>query len=192
MNMKCFFYVFCLMSNFMPAMDRIAIISQTLKMCQQEAEQLSKKIYLGKFQNSTGTDVVATFESPNGLKSIQLKADDPKSQILTIYHLNNLIKLTQLKGKPDYIGGVNFQISNNGHPYKQMSLSSFDLYLSLSYSENKFFAASFFCSQNYSKLDLNMVNTPHGIIIDGTIAGDYFSQSKVECRAVKNELLELK
>lgn len=168
-------------------MDRVAIILQTLKTRQEEAEKLSKKIYLGKFQNSTHDDVIVKFESPNGAKIIPLQV----TSIPTIYYLNELIKLTQLKGKPNYLATITVEkLLPKDDQYKQMSF-----HVSLDY-ENKFFAVSVFppipYCQKSSGLELSMVNTPYGIIIDGEIAGDCFSDSKVACRAAKNDLRELK
>lgn len=130
-------------------------------------------------QNKSSEDVVVSFQTPEGKKSFSLKATMGKQ----VVYLNELIKLTQLKGKPEYLASLMVEKqTGQDDPYRQMTI-----FLALNCSSGKSFNATTFPPiQGHTRtscLNLDEIQTSQCIAIDAIIAGDRFMDSTVTCRS---------
>ncbi len=173
MNIKYVIIVSCFASSYITAMD----LTADLQAKKEQAAKLSKKIYVGCLENKSSDDVVVSFQTPEGKKSFPLKATTGRQVVL----LNELIKLTQLKGKPDYMASLEVQKqTGEDDPYKQMII-----YLSLNFTSSKSFNVTTFPPiqghTNTSSLNVDEIKKSEKIFVDAIIAGDRFMDSEVTC-----------
>lgn len=178
MSIKYLILVACLTSSYIAAMD-LQQLTADLQAKKEQATKLSKKVYVGSLENKGYSDVTVSFDTPEGKKSFPLKATADKQ----VVYLNELIKLTQLKGKPDYMASliVEKQTANQADPYKQMTI-----FLALNFSESKSFSATTFPPiqghTSTSCINLDDIKKSEGIVVDAVIEGVRFRESKVACR----------
>lgn len=178
MNIKYFILVASLTSSYIVAMDLQQLLNADLAK-KEHAARLSKKIYVGSLENKSYSDVIVSFETPEGKKSFELKSTANKQ----VVYLHELIKLAQLQGKPDYMGSilVEKQSSNSDDPYKQMTI-----FLALNFSNSCSFGAATFppiqghrCNSN---INLHEIKKSQEIVVDAVIEGVRFKDSTVTCR----------
>lgn len=178
MNIKYFILVACLTSSYIVAMD-LQQLTADLQAKKEQAAKLSKKIYVGSLENKSYSDVIVSFDTPEGKKSFPLAATVDKQ----VVYLHELIKLTQLKGKPDYMGSilVEKQSSNSDDPYKQMTI-----FLALNFSNSCSFGATTFPPiqghRSTSNINLDEIKKSQEIVVDAVIEGIRFKDSTVSCR----------
>lgn len=178
MNIKYVIIVSCFASSYITAMD-LQSLTADLQAKKEQAAKLSKKIYVECLENKSSEDVVVSFQTPVGKKSFPLKATMGKQ----VVYLNELITLTQLKGKPDYMTSLIVEKqTGKDDPYREMTI-----FLALNCSSGKSFNATTFPPiqghTSTSGLNVDEIQTSQGIAIDAIIAGDRFMDSTVTCRS---------